>query len=80
MGSMASVTVMYSHVQSCTHVCDTLLSVCGWVCAARAGDLGWRAPAGVPGSSMGGHIVLTGEGSACRYCRQRQRQGDGQAC
>lgn len=42
------------------------------VCAARAGDLGWRAPAGVPGSNMGGHIVLTGEGTACTYCRQRQ--------
>lgn len=26
-----------------------------------SGDLGWRAPAGVAGSNMAGHIVLTGE-------------------
>lgn len=25
-----------------------------------AGDLGWRAPANIPGSRMAGHIVLTG--------------------
>eukprot|EP00879_Flechtneria_rotunda_P005441 GHRR01005734.1.p1 GENE.GHRR01005734.1~~GHRR01005734.1.p1 ORF type:complete len:588 (+),score=208.21 GHRR01005734.1:736-2499(+) len=29
----------------------------GWF---DTGDLGWRAPAGVPGSNMAGHIVLSG--------------------
>jgi hypothetical protein len=32
------------------------------VAAAAEGDLGWRAPAGVTGSNMAGHIVLTGDG------------------
>jgi long-subunit acyl-CoA synthetase (AMP-forming) len=26
----------------------------------RAGDLGWVAPSGVPGSRCGGHLVLSG--------------------
>jgi hypothetical protein len=31
-----------------------------YAAALLSGDLGWRAPGGVPGSSMAGHIVLTG--------------------
>ena len=35
----------------------------GWF---DTGDLGWRAPAGVAGSSMAGNIVLTGVGGEGR--------------
>jgi hypothetical protein len=38
-----------------------LVAVRAQITHTHTGDLGWRAPSGVPGSAMAGHIVLTGE-------------------